>query len=154
MRQYTFTSKTVLATKGSFNPKGKYLQNDNPRLKEFTDNICATVWQQTSMRPVFTDGTFVICDRVYYPPMPKKSKHGHPYLGDIDKFDRALFDALTKSRLIHDDKFVVGGKQLKVWDRNFVGTIFCVREIMPDEDIGWMIPETLASEHRFVTQPV
>ena len=52
-------------------------------------------------------------DREYVFPRGKRPKHSWPSSCDIDKLDRACFDALTESGLILDDRHVVAGSAVK-----------------------------------------
>lgn len=46
---------------------------------------------------------------------PAKPKYGFPCAKDIDKLQRATFDALTEAGAIEDDRFVVRAEALKTW---------------------------------------
>jgi len=52
-------------------------------------------------------------DREYVFPRGKRPKHPWPSSCDIDKLDRAVFDALTEAGVILDDRHVVAGAAVK-----------------------------------------
>lgn len=53
-------------------------------------------------------------DLVFYLPRPKSVKREFPVTtADLDKLTRAVNDALTKSRIIHDDSRIVTSAQKK-----------------------------------------
>jgi Holliday junction resolvase RusA-like endonuclease len=51
--------------------------------------------------------------RQYVFPRPKRSTWEWPTTADIDKLDRAIYDALTKAGVLLDDRHVIGGSETK-----------------------------------------
>lgn len=54
----------------------------------------------------------------FFIPKPRTTRAQHPVaptIGDLDKLVRAVGDALTKSGLIEDDRFIVGLSTSKQW---------------------------------------
>lgn len=71
----------------------------------------------------------------FFFPKPKKSRYAAPIghqIGDVDKLQRAVFDALTQSGLIVDDAHFVTGRASKQWaDEDGPGVVIVVWEVEP-----------------------
>lgn len=69
-------------------------------------------------------------DLLFYLPRPKSVKREFPITAaDLDKLTRAINDALTKSRIIHDDSRIVTSTQKKRYaDNRPIGVLIRVSE--------------------------
>jgi Holliday junction resolvase RusA-like endonuclease len=110
------------------NPHTGALYDANPQLQTWMDSIVLVV---TASRPVpFPASQPVRVDRSYVMPRPASHWSGrtegtltpaaadtywHRTKPDLDKLDRAVFDALTRSGLIRDDSRIAGGNHWKVY---------------------------------------
>jgi crossover junction endodeoxyribonuclease RusA len=93
------------------------MRSDNPRLHEWRDRVAWVA--QTQRRGVFFDkGQAVRVGIGFFLPrpasLPKRIRH-HTVRPDIDKLERAVFDALT-GVLWHDDSQVVESHKYKRYD--------------------------------------
>lgn len=107
---------------------GKPIMIDtNPKTRQWRSSVVKAIKAVTGGKQLF-DGA-VCVDIAYALPRPKKhygtgrnagtpkgsSPIHHTEKPDKDKLDRAIYDALTESGIIKDDKVIVGGSSWKRW---------------------------------------
>lgn len=107
---------------------GKTVMVDaSPKTRRWRNSVVKAIKEQTGGKRLF-DGA-VCVDITYALPRPKKhyrtGRYSHLLKGwapihhtekpDKDKLDRAIYDALTESGIIKDDKVIVGGSSWKRW---------------------------------------
>jgi Holliday junction resolvase RusA-like endonuclease len=121
IREYQFVIPGACPPKGSRTPvgRGRATRESSTRVGPWTEaarQVMQDAYGQPLARfegPVYVSPLFVI-------KRPKATEFPFPTdpkIGDLDKMLRCLLDALTKARVIEDDRFVVefGERPRKIW---------------------------------------
>lgn len=119
MRPFVVEVPGVPAPKGSKVRTRYGMRESSKRVKPWEQLVVAAVMQQMDQDAMFTPlAPPYHVDVWFYFRKPRTSRARHPVaptIGDLDKLQRSVGDALTGAGLIEDDRHIVGWAADKSW---------------------------------------
>jgi Holliday junction resolvase RusA-like endonuclease len=120
-REYQFVIPGACPPKGSRTPvgRGRATRESSKRVAPWTEKA-REIMQDAYGQPLARFEGPVCVTPLFVFKRPKVTEYDFPTapsIGDLDKLLRCLLDALTKARVIEDDRFVVefGERPRKIW---------------------------------------